>query len=163
MREGRVCIRATLDRFGSVNGNDIVQGADAFADYGYGKLWYESSIVECAPVAYKLRLYNLLSYRLIPLPHKETAMLKMVGTSGQITLGKKFAGQCFEVTEQEDGAILMTPLRVASETDAWLYTPEIRERLEQATLWMQENPPEETDLDEFLACVEEKRRAREET
>jgi len=27
----------------------------------------------------------------------ETTMLKTVGTSGQITLGKKFAGQCFEV------------------------------------------------------------------
>ena len=87
-------------------------------------------------------------------------MLKIVGASGQISLGKKFAGLSFEVTEQEDGTILMTPRPADAAAEAWLQTPEMRERLEQAKRWMQENPPQETDLDEFLARAEKKRGSR---
>ena len=85
-------------------------------------------------------------------------MLKMIGASGQLSLGKKYAGKYFEVTEREDGAIVMTPMRVIPESEAWLHTPEMRERLAQATQWMKEHPPAETDIDEFLARIEEQRR-----
>jgi len=83
-------------------------------------------------------------------------MLKMVGTSGQISLGKKYAGKYFEVREQEDGAIVMTPMRVIPESEAWLHTPEMKEKLARADAWMDANPPRETDLDQFLADVEER-------
>jgi len=39
-------------------------------------------------------------------------MLKEVGASGQISLGKKYAGQLFAVDVQPDGAILMRPVKV---------------------------------------------------
>lgn len=39
-------------------------------------------------------------------------MLKEVGASGQISLGKKYAGQLFEVTVQPDGNIVMKPVKV---------------------------------------------------
>ncbi len=39
-------------------------------------------------------------------------MLKEVGASGQISLGKKYAGQLFDLTLQEDGSIVMRPVRV---------------------------------------------------
>ncbi len=39
-------------------------------------------------------------------------MLKEVGASGQISLGKKYAGQLFEVDLQADGSILMRPVKV---------------------------------------------------
>ena len=39
-------------------------------------------------------------------------MLKMVGASGQLSLGKKYAGKYFEVTEREDGIIVMVPMQV---------------------------------------------------
>ena len=39
-------------------------------------------------------------------------MLKEVGASGQISLGKKYAGQLFAVEVQPDGAILMRPVKV---------------------------------------------------
>jgi len=83
-------------------------------------------------------------------------MLKMVGNSGQISLGKKYAGRYFEVREQEDGAIIMMPMCVIPESDAWLHTPEMREKLARADAWMDANPPRETDLDQFLAGVEER-------
>ena len=39
-------------------------------------------------------------------------MLKEVGASGQISLGKKYAGQLFEVATQPDGSIVMRPVKV---------------------------------------------------
>jgi hypothetical protein len=39
-------------------------------------------------------------------------MLKEVGASGQISLGKKYAGQLFEVETQADGTIVMRPMKV---------------------------------------------------
>ena len=39
-------------------------------------------------------------------------MLKEVGTSGQISLGKKYAGQLFDVATLLDGSIVMTPVKV---------------------------------------------------
>jgi len=39
-------------------------------------------------------------------------MLKEVGASGQISLGKKYAGQLFDLTVQDDGCIVMQPVKV---------------------------------------------------
>jgi len=74
-------------------------------------------------------------------------MLKMVGTSGQLSLGKQYAGRYFEVEMQPDGGILLKPMRVIPEADAWLYTPQMRERLAQADAWLAAHPPAETDLE----------------
>lgn len=41
-------------------------------------------------------------------------MLKEVGTSGQISLGKKHAGKLYEVTAHEDGRFELIPVRVVS-------------------------------------------------
>ncbi len=38
-------------------------------------------------------------------------MLKEVGASGQISLGKRFAGQLFEVKFHDDGRVEMTPMQ----------------------------------------------------
>jgi hypothetical protein len=84
----------------------------------------------------------------------ERLMLKMVGTSGQLSLGKQYAGRYFEIDVQADGAILLKPMRVIPESDAWLYTPEMRARLLQADAWMDRHPPDETDLDALAADLE---------
>lgn len=39
-------------------------------------------------------------------------MLKEVGASGQISLGKKYAGQLFDLQTMEDGRIVLQPVRV---------------------------------------------------
>jgi hypothetical protein len=55
-------------------------------------------------------------------------MLKAVGTSGQISLGKKYAGQYFQMQEQADGSIVMTPMKVvpASAKSAKVRAPRYR-------------------------------------
>lgn len=39
-------------------------------------------------------------------------MLKEVGASGQISLGKKYAGQLFDLQTQPDGTIVLQPMLV---------------------------------------------------
>lgn len=39
-------------------------------------------------------------------------MLKTVGTSGQLSLGKKHAGKHFQVETSEDGVVTLTPVTV---------------------------------------------------
>lgn len=80
-------------------------------------------------------------------------MLKMVGASGQLSLGKQYAGRSFEVEVLPDGAILLKPSGVAEDADAWLHTPDLKERLRQADVWMDQHPPAETDLDALASRV----------
>ena len=45
-------------------------------------------------------------------------MLKTVGTSGQLTLGKKYSGRHFEVEERASGELVLRPVRLVRETVA---------------------------------------------
>lgn len=85
-----------------------------------------------------------------------TNMLKMVGSSGQLSLGKKYAGKYFEIEQMEDGALVLRPMKVIPESEAWLHELEIQKKLLRAKEWMKENPPVETDLDAFLEQVKDR-------
>lgn len=74
-------------------------------------------------------------------------MLKQVGTSGQVALGKQFAGKYFEVSTREDGVIEFRPMVVIPESQAWAHTPEMKKRLDESEKWMAKNPPRDTDVD----------------
>jgi hypothetical protein len=45
-------------------------------------------------------------------------MLKTVGTSGQLTLGKKFSGRHFELEESANGDLILRPVRLVRESTA---------------------------------------------
>ena len=68
-------------------------------------------------------------------------MLKQVGTSGQVALGKQFAGKYFEVSTREDGVIEFRPMVVIPESQAWLHTPEMQKCLDASEQWMAKHPP----------------------
>ena len=44
-------------------------------------------------------------------------MLKEVGASGQISLGKKYAGQLFDMQIASDGAVTLLPVKVVPATN----------------------------------------------
>ncbi len=46
----------------------------------------------------------------------KAAMLKTVGTSGQLTLGKKYSGKHFELEERGSGEIVLRPVRLVPDT-----------------------------------------------
>ena len=43
-------------------------------------------------------------------------MLKTVGTSGQLTLGKKYSGRHFELDELGNGELVLRPVRLVRES-----------------------------------------------
>jgi hypothetical protein len=81
-------------------------------------------------------------------------MLKQVGASGQIALGKQFAGSYYELSEREDGVIELTPMEVIPKSHAWLHTPEMKKRLAESDKWMRENPVRTDNTEEILQKFE---------
>lgn len=85
-------------------------------------------------------------------------MLKQVGTSGQVALGKQFAGKYFEISTREDGVIEFRPMVVIPESQAWAHTPEMKKRLDASEQWMAKNPPRTDNalsiLDSIAAVID---------
>ena len=77
--------------------------------------------------------------------------LKTVGKSGQISLGKSYAGKTLRMRRQPDGSILLTPVAVIPESQLWTLEEPHRSAIERGMAWAAENPPADTDLDELLA------------
>lgn len=101
-------------------------------------------------------------------------MLKEVGASGQISLGKRFAGQLFEVKFHNDGRVEMLPMQAvpvrpkadASDVtapDAWLapggygtcnaWTLENRPALEACANRVEQDGTAAEQLQAFLAAA----------
>ena len=76
-------------------------------------------------------------------------MLKMVGSSGQLSLGKKYAGRSFQVEQQPDGAVLLRPMTLIPAAEAWAHEPAMRDQLRRAGEWAKRTPPAETKLDKL--------------
>jgi len=80
--------------------------------------------------------------------------VKVVGSNGQISLGKEFAGRQVLVEEREPGVWLVRTATVIPENELWLHQPEAREDLFRALEWAQRNPPKESDPDATLKSLE---------
>jgi hypothetical protein len=80
-----------------------------------------------------------------------SSAIKTVGRSGQISLGKSYAGKTLRMRRQPDGSILLTPVAVIPESQLWTLEEPHRSAIERGMAWAAENPPAETDLEELLA------------
>jgi len=47
---------------------------------------------------------------------RHEVVVKMVGASGQLTLGKKYSGRHFEVEELASGELMLRPVRLVRDT-----------------------------------------------
>jgi hypothetical protein len=72
--------------------------------------------------------------------------IKSVGRSGQISLGKKYAGQTVLIDQIEAGVWVIKLGRFIPENEQWLHQPEILNDLEEAIDWAEKNPPRKSDL-----------------
>ncbi len=78
-------------------------------------------------------------------------IIKTVGRSGQISLGKKFAGQTVMLDEIEAGVWIVKIGRFIPDNEKWLHRPDVQAELNEAIAWAEENPPEDTNLEELEA------------
>ena len=73
-------------------------------------------------------------------------VIKTVGRSGQISLGKKFAGQTVMLSEMETGVWLVKLGRFIPDNEKWVHATDVQCELNEAIDWAEKNSPEETDM-----------------
>ncbi len=83
--------------------------------------------------------------------------IRRVGQSGQISLGKQFAGQYFREERREDGSIVLVPVAVVPKSH---WSVRDQAKIRKALAWAAENPPRETDLDQLLSGKRSRARRR---
>lgn len=92
----------------------------------------------------------LLSTR--PPPHfmpkcSRARRIKTIGNSGQISLGKEYAGRTVMVEEIERGVWVIKTAQVIPDNELWLHTPETRASLDRALEWSDKTERSESDLE----------------
>jgi hypothetical protein len=73
-------------------------------------------------------------------------VVKRVGASGQISLGKEFAGRTVVVECSEPGVWVIKTAHTIPDSELWLHQPEAAGRLDRAMAAM-DKPPLAADLD----------------
>jgi len=76
-------------------------------------------------------------------------IIKTVGSSGQISLGKKFAGQTVLVDEIQAGVWMVKIGRFIPDNEKWLHGPDVQAELNEAIAWAEKNPPKDTSFEEL--------------
>jgi len=80
-------------------------------------------------------------------------IIKTVGSSGQISLGKKYAGQTVILSEIDTGVWIVKTGRFIPDNEKWLHRPDVQTELKEAISWAEENSPKETKLDDLEARI----------
>lgn len=75
------------------------------------------------------------------------AVIKTVGQSGQIALGKAYAGRHVLMDELEPGVWLVKLGEFIPDSERWLHAPDVKADLDEAIEWAESHPALETDLD----------------
>ena len=81
------------------------------------------------------------------------AIIKTVGSSGQISLGKKFAGQTVMLDEIQAGVWMVKIGRFIPDNETWLQGQDVQAELNEAIAWAEKNPPEDTNFEELEAQI----------
>ncbi len=81
-------------------------------------------------------------------------VIKTVGSSGQISLGKKFAGQTIMLDEIQTGVWVIKLGRFIPDNEKWLHAPAVQAELKEAIAWAEGNPPQDTNFEKLNALVD---------
>jgi hypothetical protein len=86
--------------------------------------------------------------------------LKTVGKSGQISLGKAYAGKTLRLERFEDGRIVLTAVTMVPESQLWTLQEPHRSRIARGLEWAEKTSPKESDLDALLRRGSKRKAAR---
>ena len=79
-----------------------------------------------------------------------TSEIKVVGKSGQISIGKRYAGKMLELQHLADGTLLLRAVAVVPESQLWTFQEPDRSRIARGLAWAAESTPRESDTDSLL-------------
>ena len=76
--------------------------------------------------------------------------VKVIGSNGQISLGKQFAGRQVLVEEREPGVWLVRTATVIPDNERWLHEPQTAVDLRSAITWAVSNPATDNNNDAIM-------------
>jgi hypothetical protein len=76
-----------------------------------------------------------------------SSVIKTVGKSGQISLGKSFAGKTLRLDRKADGTMILTAVAIVPESQLWTLQEPHRSAIAKGMAWAAKALPAETDLD----------------
>ena len=77
--------------------------------------------------------------------------IKQINTQGQISIGKKFAGQKVQVKEYADGSLVLTPVEIIPTFELELLKDRMfQKRLMEFDKWESENRPVQSNLNQLI-------------
>ena len=83
-------------------------------------------------------------------PAADLVEIKVVGKSGQISLGKRYAGKALRLERRQDGTMVLTAVAIVPESQLWTIEEPNRSRIQRGLAWAAEHEPRETDLPSLL-------------
>lgn len=83
----------------------------------------------------------------------QTQSIKTIGSSGQISLGKEYAGRPVLVEEIEEGVWLIKTAKVIPDSELWIHKEPVKSRLDRALKHAAKHKPEQTDLEPLSAKI----------
>jgi len=76
--------------------------------------------------------------------------LKLVGSNGQISLGKQYAGRPVLVEEREPGVWIVRTATVIPDNERWLHEPQAATDLQAALRWSAAHAASDRDTEDTL-------------
>ena len=77
--------------------------------------------------------------------------IKQINTQGQISIGKKFAGQKVQVEEYADGSLVLTPVEIIPTFELELMKDRMfQKRLMEFDKWESENRPVQSNINQLI-------------
>lgn len=84
------------------------------------------------------------------MPATSTSEIKVVGKSGQISLGKRYAGKTLELRRLDDGSLLLRAVAMVPESQLWTLDEPHRSRIARGLAWAANKEPRESDPDSLV-------------
>ena len=78
---------------------------------------------------------------------QRTFEIKTVGKSGQISLGKRYAGKTLRLERLDDGSMVLTAVALVPESQLWTTVEPDRSRIARGLAWAASTAPRESDLE----------------
>ena len=76
-------------------------------------------------------------------------MVKSIGASGQISLGKEHAGRKVLVEMPEPGVRVIRTATIIPDNERWLHEPSVKKGLGKALAWAVKNPAKASNPDDL--------------
>jgi len=83
-----------------------------------------------------------------------TPTVKVIGSNGQISLGKQYAGRQVLVEEREPGFWIVRTATVIPDNERWLHEPKAAADLQAAMAWSAAHAASDADTDDTLKRLE---------